>query len=119
MQNPSTNEPLRSIHTNNFPEILSQLGISLVVSTYQAGKLIIIRSDGDAINTHFRVFSKPMGLAGDYSRLTVGTTHQICELRNVPAVTNRLEPTGKHDACYLPRNFHVTGDIDIHEMAWE
>ena len=24
----------------------------------------------------------------------------------------------QHDACYLPRQIHVTGDIDIHEMAW-
>ncbi len=118
MQNLPTNEPLRSIHTNNFPEILSQLGISLVISTYQAGKLIVIRNDGGVINTHFRVFSKPMGLAADYARLAVGTTYQICELRNIPAVAAKLEPTGKHDACYLPRHFHVTGDIDIHEMAW-
>ncbi len=32
---------LRSVHTNSFPNILEQLGISLVVSTYQAGKLIV------------------------------------------------------------------------------
>jgi uncharacterized protein (TIGR03032 family) len=118
MQNPPANEPLRSIHTNNFSEILSELGISLVISTYQASKLIVVRNDCGVINTHFRIFSKPMGLAADYARLAVGTTDQICELRNVPAVAMKLEPKGKHDACYLPRHFHVTGDIDIHEMAW-
>src|SRR5262249_38999338 len=30
----------------------------------------------------------------------------------------RLEPAGKHDACYLPRSCLVTGDVQIHEMAW-
>lgn len=110
--------PLRSVHTTNFPDILSQLGISLVVSTYQAGKLIVLRADGEAINTHFRIFKKPMGLAADRGRLAIGTAQQVWELRNVPAVAQKLDPQGKHDACYLPRNSHVTGDIDIHEMAW-
>jgi uncharacterized protein (TIGR03032 family) len=32
-------------------------------------------------------------------------------------VAKKLEPAGKHDACYLPRRIHVTGDIDIHELA--
>jgi len=111
-------EPLRSVHTSNFPQILTQLGISLVISTYQAGKLIILRADGNTINTHFRVFPKPMGLAADINRLAVGTAYQVWELRNIPAVAHKLEPLGKHDACYLPRNSHITGDIDIHDLAW-
>ncbi|MDJ1183023.1 TIGR03032 family protein [Roseofilum casamattae] len=110
--------PLRSVHTNTFTNILEQLGISVVVSTYQAGKLIVLRADNGVINTHFRVFPKPMGLAADPTRLAIGTAYQIWELRNVPAVAQKLEPIGKHDACYLPRNIQVTGDIDIHEMAY-
>ena len=45
--------PLRSVYTSNLPNILAQLNISLVISTYQAGKVIIIRHDNGAINTHF------------------------------------------------------------------
>ena len=112
-------EPLGSIHTSNFPAILNELGISLVVSTYQAGKLIVLRADGETINTHFRIFKKPMGIAATRDRLAIGTAYQVWELRNMPALTDRLEPRGKHDACYLPRNVQITGDIDIHEMAWD
>ena len=112
------NYALRSVHTTNFPDLLNQLGISLVISTYQAGKLIIIRPDGETINTHFRQFKKPMGIAADAEKIAVGTGSQIWDLRNVPAVANKLEPTGKHDACFIPRSIHITGDIDIHEMAW-
>ncbi|MFV2070176.1 MAG: DUF4915 domain-containing protein, partial [Pirellulales bacterium] len=59
-------EPLRSVHTSNLPAILEQLGISLLVTTYQAGKLVVVRpdlNDRSLINTHFRNFSKPMGMA--------------------------------------------------------
>lgn len=112
------NEPMRSVHTQNFPQILSQLGISLVVSTYQAGKLIVLRADGDHINTHFRIFQKPMGIAANTHKIAVGCQSQIWELNNIPAVAAKIPPEGKHDACYLPRQSQVTGDIDIHEMEW-
>ena len=116
---PATLEPLRSVHTTNFPALLKQLGISLVVSTYQAGKVVLLRADGETLNTHFRMISKPMGLAVDQGgRLAIGTSAHIWEFRNVPAAAPKLDPPGKHDACFLPRNIHVTGDIDIHEMVW-
>jgi uncharacterized protein (TIGR03032 family) len=110
--------PLRSVHTSNFPDLLEQLGISLLVTTYQTGKLVVLRSDQGHLNTHFRGFPRPMGLAADGPRLAVGTARQIQEFRDLPAVGRRLEPAGRHDACFLPRSAHVTGAIDIHEMAW-
>ncbi|MEO0769245.1 MAG: TIGR03032 family protein [Cyanobacteria bacterium J06649_4] len=113
-----TPEPLRSIHTTSFPALLKQLQISLVVSTYQAGKVVVLRADGEQLNTHFRIFDKPMGLAVSPSQLAIGARTTVWDLWNVPAVADKVEPAGKHDACYLPRNTHITGDIDIHEMAW-
>lgn len=110
--------PLRSVHTNTLTTILQQMQISLVVSTYQAGKLIVVRADGEVTNTHFRVFNKPMGLAADREKLALGTAYQVWQLRNVPAAAAKLEPPNKHDACFLPRDIHITGDIDIHEMGW-
>ena len=113
--------PLRSVYTSNLPDILAQLGISLAVSTYQAGKVILVRNDNGVINTHFRNFHKPMGIATDMGagRLTVGGANTVWYYRNMPAVAPKVEPNGKHDACYLPREIHVTGDIDIHEMAYD
>lgn len=110
---------LRSVHTSNLPALFQQLQISLVVSTYQAGKVILVRDDGGSLNTHFRTFGKPMGVAADRARLTIGGSNTIWYYRNVPAVGPKLEPPGKHDACYIPRRAHVTGDIDIHEMAYD
>jgi uncharacterized protein (TIGR03032 family) len=59
-----------------------------------------------------------MGMAANRTHLTIGTEFSIQELRNMPDVARKLEPPGKYDACYLPRWVHITGDIDIHEMAW-
>ena len=111
-------QPLRSKHTGNFPAVLDRLGVSIAVTTYQAGKLVLLRADGGSINTHFRDMPRPMGMAADRTRLAVGTSQEIRKYRNMALVSRRLEPPGKHDACYLSRSVHVTGDIDIHEMAW-
>ena len=119
-------EPLRSVHTSNLPEILDHFGISLMVSTYQAGRLVMLRAQHGVLNTHFRSFDKPMGLAVADNRLAVGAATSIWEFHNLPAVCQKLDAekedrpavTEKHDACFLPRTTHWTGDVQIHEMAW-
>ncbi len=111
--------PLRAAHTPNFPALLRRLGASLLVTTYQAGKLVMVRDEGDHLNAHFRVFQAPMGMALDGDRLAIGTTLQVWEYVSVPAVAARLEPPGRHDACFLPRSSHITGNIQVHEMAWD
>jgi uncharacterized protein (TIGR03032 family) len=107
-----------SQHTTSFPPLLRQLGVSLAASTYQAGQLIMLRDQGQSLNTHFVAFDRPMGMAADASQLALGTGYQVWYLRNMPAVGPKVEPVNTHDACYLPRQIHVSGDIDIHELAF-
>ncbi len=114
----ATLPPLRSVHSANFPAILESLGASLLVTTYQAGKLVVVRPDGDRLNTHFRSFRAPMGLALGGGRLAVGTRSEIWEFHDVPAVAAKLPGDRPHDACFLPRSVHHTGNIQVHEMAW-
>jgi uncharacterized protein (TIGR03032 family) len=109
---------VRSIHSVSFPPLLRQLGISLVVSTYQAGKLLVIRPDGDILNTLCRDFASPMGVAYRQGELLIGTRHHVWEYVNHPCVVPTLSPPGRFDACFLPRKCLVTGDIQVHEMAW-
>jgi uncharacterized protein (TIGR03032 family) len=109
----------RSVSTQSFPMLLRQLGITLVVSTYQSGRLILVRAEtATSLNTHFRMFESPMGIAVGTGRIAIGTEKQVWDYRNVPAVAARLEPTDKHDACFIPRKIHVTGDIRVHEIGF-
>ena len=110
--------PLRAAHTPNFPALLRELAASLLVTTYQAGKLVMVRNEGDHLNAHFRAFQAPMGMALNGDRLAIGTSIQVWEFVDVPGVTPKLDPPDRHDACFLPRSCHVTGNIQGHEMAW-
>lgn len=102
----------------SFVDVLQQLGASLVVSTYQANKLLAVRAQGRGLSVLVRTFDRPMGIAADTRRIALGTRNQIWTLRNAPDIAPRVEPAGMHDACYLPRLAHVTGDIGVHEIAW-
>jgi uncharacterized protein (TIGR03032 family) len=104
--------------TESFAPLLRELRASLLVSTYQANKLLAVRAAGGGLSTLVRTFDRPMGLAADARRVALGTRDRVWMLRNAPDIAPRVEPAGLHDACYLPRSCHVTGDVGVHEMAW-
>src|SRR5262245_15958918 len=103
--------------TDSLVALLHQLQASLWVTTYQANKLLVVRAAGPGLSTLVRTFERPMGLAVDGRRLALGTRNQVWLLRNAPDIAPQIEPRGQHDACFLPRSCHVTGDIGVHELA--
>ena len=110
--------PLRSVYTGSMIRLLESLGSSLLVSTYQTGKLISIRAERGTVNTHFRDFRRPMGIAAHNGGFALGTEDEVLDYRDFPPLAAELEPPGSRDACYMPRNSHYTGDIAIHEIAY-
>jgi uncharacterized protein (TIGR03032 family) len=110
---------LASVSTASFTQALAAAGSSLLISTYQTNKLVCARTQEDGgLNTHFRDFDKPMGLAVASGRIALGTRTEVWDLRDMPEAAAALEPSGTHDACYVPRNRHVTGDIAVHDLAF-
>lgn len=112
-------DALSSQFTPTFPALLRQAGMALAVSTYQAGKLVLLRAHEDGLNTHFIGMRRPMGIAvGGNDRIAVGDATRVQFFRNVPAVGRNIDD-GRCDAAYLHRATHVTGDIDGHEMGFD
>lgn len=112
-------ETLQSQHTTSFSDLLRQAKASVLVSTYQAGKLILLRASEQGLNTHFVSLAKPMGVAFDNGRLSVGSGPRVIDYFNMSNVGPKVEPINTHDAAFLARQTHVTGDIDIHEMSFD
>ena len=104
--------------TESFAPLLKQLGVSLLVTTYQANKLLVLREKAGGLSILVRTFERPMGVAVDGRRIALGTRDQIWQFRNAPDLAAHVEPAGTHDGCFMPRASHVTGDIGVHEIAW-
>jgi uncharacterized protein (TIGR03032 family) len=107
-------------HSLNLAEVLANLDISLVISTYQAGKLVVVGADRGGLALSFHNFDRPMGVAldGPGQRMAVASRNKIWLLRNARDVALQLPPAGNHGACFLTRSAQVTGEIQAHEMAW-
>ena len=118
---PGDDGPWREVtfrYSPSFPEVLRQLRCTLLVSTYQAGKLIAIGHGDDGLHLSLREFDQAMGVAVDGKTIAVGARGQIWFLSDNSELAPMIEPPGRYDRCYLARSSTVTGGIHIHELAW-
>ncbi|MCA9136931.1 MAG: TIGR03032 family protein [Planctomycetales bacterium] len=85
--------------------------ISLAISTYQAGKLLLIGTKTDGGLAVFeRTFNRCMGLWTDSQTIWMSTRYQMWRLENM-----LTEPEGEFDRLFVPQVGYTTGDIDIHD----
>ena len=109
---------VRFEHTPNFAQVLEHLQVTLLVSTYQAGKLLVVGSHAGKLSFAFHGFDQVMGIAVSKDRLAIGTRRQIYFLNPAHQIVSRIEPAGSHDRCWLTRSSFVTGSIHGHDLAW-
>src|SRR5437588_11562535 len=72
--------PLREVRyevSRDFVPILAEAGVSLLVSTYQAGKLVVVGTDQGKLTLSFHNFEQAMGLALSRETLAIGTRYQV------------------------------------------
>ena len=113
--------PFAMTASSNFAELLYQLNCTLLVSTFQAGKLIMIcATDNDNLVQLPRTFDRPMGVALKGDHMAIACRDQVIRLLNYAELTNdypRSKGT-KYDGFYTPRSTHITGPIDLHDLHY-
>ncbi|HUJ08460.1 MAG TPA: TIGR03032 family protein [Verrucomicrobiae bacterium] len=106
--------------TDGFREWIATRRVSLLVSTYQAGKLLAIGWNGRQISLNARNFDNAMGIdvRGDF--LALATSAQIQWFANAPLLATDFTPQnpGRYDAVYLQRASHFTGPLFTHDLAF-
>ncbi|MEF8712690.1 MAG: TIGR03032 family protein [Accumulibacter sp.] len=110
--------PFRYVVSPGFADLLEPLESTLLLTTYQAGKLMAVRARAGRVSTLLRTFERPMGLAHQGDTLALGTRNAVWFLRDARDIAPQLAPASPFDACFTPRQCHVTGDILGHEMSW-
>ena len=117
---PQPPPPFSCTHSPNIPELLQQMNISLAISTYQAGKVIMISpKNRDELIQLPRNFQKPMGIAMKGNKMAIATLDEVTILVNDQglAATYPKQPN-TYDAFYLPRMSYFTGQMDMHDLEW-
>ena len=118
--------PFHYTHSPTLPKLLWQLGCTLVFSTYQAGKVILIRATSpEKIEQHALDFPRPMGLAVSDQRIAVATRDEVVVLTKA-SVEESTEIQyvdsgsliGMPEGTYVPEKTYFNGEIDTHDLAW-
>ena len=112
--------PFSCRYTPNIPEILNSLGITIAISTYQAGKVIFISAPNkeDLVQLP-RNFPKAMGIAVKDNRMALAVRDEVIELSNSEQLAATYPPKpGVYDGLFLPRATYYTGQLDLHDLEW-
>lgn len=105
-------------YSNNFVPLLTEISSSLLLSTYQAGKLVVLGVHNGKLQLSFHNFERAMGVAVGRNQIAVGGKDWIYFLKNAPALSLRVGTPNTHDACFLIRGAHYTSEISVHELVW-
>lgn len=112
--------PFTYQHSKSFAQILNQLKSSLVLSTYQTGKVVMFSPKDDSQMIQLpRNFRKPMGVASHDKHLAVACLNEIVLMhRSANAAKSYPAKPDTYDAMYLPRSSHYTGSVDTHDISY-
>lgn len=111
--------PFQCNYSGKALTLLNELNISLILSTYQAGKVIILSSDGIQMYQLIREFQRPMGIAvkGDMMALAGALGVTLFRTDTNLAKTYPEKPD-TYDAFYFPTAMFRTDYVDIHDIAF-
>lgn len=118
MQQPAA--PFSCKYTPNLPEFLMQMQASIVITTYQAGKLIFIspKNENELVQLP-RTFHKAMGVALHGNKMAVATKDEVIVLVNDKRVAPAYpRKPNTYDNFFLPRATYYTGQVDIHDLDY-
>ena len=115
--------PFTCTYSPQVPELLYDLGCSIALSTYQAGKLVIISAkDRQSLSQLPRYFEKAMGVAEDphQDKLAIAFRDSVTVFRNSSQLAEFYPKSpGVYDAMYMPRSTYHTGPLDIHDVHFD
>lgn len=106
-------------YSDNLPEVLKKLNISLAFTSYQAGRLMLIRSDGKNLDVNFKSFPRPMGLSVTDEGITLGIFTQIINFQREDGLIDQLKQPLKtiKDDITAPRIKAKESDTEVSAKA--
>lgn len=112
--------PFACTYSPNVPELLKNLQCTIALSTYQAGKVVLLSStDGKKLTQLPRTFRKPMGIALEGDRMAVATLDEVIVFTNSTDLAHHYpQKPNVYDGLFMPRATYYTGHIDVHDLEW-
>ncbi|WP_287128733.1 TIGR03032 family protein [Candidatus Cyanaurora vandensis] len=104
------------VHSGNFIELLNRHGMTLALTTYQAGKLCFLSSYQGRLRMLMRTYDRAMGLCVHPGGLLLATRNQVWSFVQAPHLLPLYYSERDYDNLYLPHAAYVTGDVSAHDL---
>lgn len=119
--NNSSNQltPFAARYSPQVPELLNKLNCSIALSTYQAGKVVLIspHPDNERLTTLPRTFRKPMGIAIKGDKMAISLKDEVVVFQNSRQLAEYYpNKQNTYDSLWLPRTTYYTGLVDMHDI---
>lgn len=114
--------PFSCSYTPQVSELLNQLGCTLALSTYQAGKVVFLSAkNNESLVQLPRTFDKPMGIAVDHEqgKLALACKSEVVVFKNSKELAWHYPKfPNTYDSLYLPRVSYKTSYLDLHDLSF-
>lgn len=105
-------------HSVGLPELLTNLDVSVLITTYQAGQVVSLGVHKGKIQGRFTRFDRAMGLTRTPRGLALGTQQAIWHLPADREIAPHIQPEEEYDIAFLARFCHLTGPLMSHDLAY-
>lgn len=111
--------PFSAKFSPELPRLLHETGGSIILTTYQTGKVIVISSDGERITQLVRDFDRPMGVAFHNDLMALALRTNITFFKNDSKLARTYPPKPDvYDTLFYPTGSNITSYIDTHDIAF-
>lgn len=94
---------------------------SMIISTFQANKVVAAGSLEGRMTALMREFDRPTGLASSPGSLALILRKKVILLANAETLAESFCGVAgdRYDSLWIPRVSYHTGDLDLHELAFD
>lgn len=113
------NQPFLFKYEPEVVDLLEKNSFSLIISTYQIGKVIVLSVENGKIVQLPRTFEGVMGISCDDDVISIATKNEVVVCKNSSVLAKSYPKTpNKYDAMYVPQAKYYTGELAMHDIAY-
>ena len=112
-------EQLKVVNSKGLSKLFEENKISILISTYQAGKVMIVSGENGKLTQIAKSFKRPMGIAINGDQLAVACLNEVRVFKNAPKLAGNFPKRPNfYDTMYMPRGVYFSGTTDVHDLVF-
>lgn len=111
--------PFSARYSPEFPKVLEELDGTIILTTYQTGKVIFLSTKDGKLTQLVREFDRPMGVSFHGELMAMALRTNITVFKNSKSLAKTYpKKENVYDSLYYPTAINITSYIDTHDITF-